>query len=237
MCSSIAKQMRVQLVPMVPITTPWRVALHLFKRRRVHKRKNMAIGVASQRTRSLFDVAGPGYGATGAGYSLLGGGDMARKPISVWIGQILIAVVGLIFAGFVVYFSVLQWPAIIRAAANNQTILLTAGAELVAKLAAIAFVAWTVVLISRRSPLGRWFGLLCLALLLAGSAYENLRPSSSPLALPYDNDAQRLGASVGQLIVIVAYLIFMMRFGFSRASKLYFAGVNAQEPAVEAGTR
>ncbi len=165
------------------------------------------------------------------------GGDMARKPISVWIGQILIAVVGLIFAGSLVYFSVLQWPAIIRAAANSQTILLTAGAELVAKLAAIAFVAGTVVLISRRSPLGRWFGLLCLALLLAGSVYGNLRPSSSPLKLPYDNDAERRGAAVGQLIVIVAYLIFMMRFGFSRASKLYFAGVNAQEPAVEAGTR
>ena len=48
-------------------------------------------------------------------------------------------------------------PGIIRAAANNQTVLVMASFELAAKLAALAFIAWTVVLISRRSPLGRWF--------------------------------------------------------------------------------
>jgi hypothetical protein len=162
---------------------------------------------------------------------------MARKPISVWIGQILIAVIGLAFAGVLIYFSILQWPVIIRAAAKNQTILVIAGVELVAKLAAIAFMAWTVVLISRRSSLGRWFGLLCLAVLFAGLVYGNLRPSSSPYMLPYDNDAQRLGGLVGEFTVLAAYLMFMVRFGFSRASKLYFAGVNAQGPAVRAGEK
>jgi hypothetical protein len=153
---------------------------------------------------------------------------MARKPISVWIGQILIAAIGIAFAGMLVYSSILQWPVIIRSAANNQTILVVAGFALLAKLTAIAFVAWTVVLISRRSPLGRWFGLLCLALLLAGSIYGNLDPSPSPYMLPYDNDAQRLGAAFAQLTLLAAYLMLMVRFGFSRASQLYFAGAKAE---------
>jgi hypothetical protein len=160
---------------------------------------------------------------------------MACKPISVWIGQILIAAIGLALAGFLVHFSILQWPVIIRAAAKNQTILVIAGLEFAAKLAALAFVAWTVVLISRRSPLGRWFGLLCLALLLAGSVYSNLHPSPSPYMLPYDSDAERLGASVGQFAVFAAYVVLMMRFGFSRVSKLYFAGADAEQPSVKAG--
>jgi hypothetical protein len=94
---------------------------------------------------------------------------------------------------------------------------------------AIAFVAWTVVLISRRSPLGRWFGLLSLAALLAGLVYSNLNPSSSPYMLPYDNDAQRLGAAFAQLILLAAYLMLMVRFGFSRASKLYFVSVDVEQ--------
>jgi hypothetical protein len=160
---------------------------------------------------------------------------MARKPISVWIGQILIALVGLAFAGALIYASILQWPIIIRAAAKNQTILVIASVELGAKVAVIAFVAWTVVLISKRSPLGRWLGLLCLALVLAVGLYANLHPSPSSYTFSYDNDAQRLGAAIGQLTALAVYVMLMVRFGFSSASKAYFAGVNADEPSRKAG--
>ena len=53
--------------------------------------------------------------------------------------------------------------------------------------------------------------------------------------LPYDSDAERLGASVGQFAVFAAYVVLMMRFGFSRVSKLYFAGADAEQPSVKAG--
>jgi hypothetical protein len=72
-------------------------------------------------------------------------------------------------------------------------------------------------------------------LLLAGSVYSNLHPSPSPYMLPYDSDAERLGASVGQFAVFAAYVVLMMRFGFSRVSKLYFAGADAEQPSVKAG--
>jgi hypothetical protein len=196
-----------------------------------------ASGVSSRRAKRLFDVAGRDTVPPQRDIHHRLRDDMARKPISVWIGQILIAVVGVAFAGFLVYFSILQWSVIIRAAAKTPTILVMAGFELVAKLAAIAFVAWTVALISRRSPLGRWFGLLCLALLLAGLVYQNLYPSPSSYRLPYDNDAQRLGASVGQFAMLAAYVTLMVRFGFSKASKLYFAGVNAERPSFKAGEK
>jgi hypothetical protein len=156
---------------------------------------------------------------------------MARKPISVWIGQILIALVGLIFGGGLIYGS--QWPVIIRliwAGANSPAMLVISGGVLAAKLAALAFVAWTVVLISKRSPLGRWLGLLCLALVLAVLVYAALHPSSSPY-VSYDNDAQRFGAAIGQLAVLAACVVLMIHFGFSSASKAYFAGVNADKPS------
>jgi|SRR5262245_60927120 len=148
---------------------------------------------------------------------------MARKPVSVWIGQILIAVVGLLFAAIFVYSSVVAWPIIMRAAARNQTILVIAGLEALLKLALIAFVVWTVVLISKRSPLGRWFGLLCLAMLLAGAIYGHFLPPSR-WQFPLDNDAQRFGALIGEATAFAAYVLLMVRFGFSRASKLFFTG-------------
>jgi hypothetical protein len=165
---------------------------------------------------------------------------MPRKPISVWIGQILIAASGLIFAGFLIYFSILQWPVIIRltrAGANSPAMLVISGGVLAAKLAVLAFVASTVVLISKRSPLGRWFGLLCLALLFPVVVYANLYPSSSSYTLSYDNDAQRGGAFIAQVTVFAAFLMLMVRFGFSNASRAYFSGVNAAEPPREAGEK
>jgi len=157
---------------------------------------------------------------------------MARKPISIWIGQILIALVGLAFAGGVIYASIELWPMLIRpAGAISPAMLVIPGGILAAMLAIVAFVAWTVVLISKRSPLGRWLGLLCLALVLAVGLYANLHPSPSSYTFSYDNDAQRLGAAIGQLTALAVYVMLMVRFGFSSASKAYFAGVNADKPS------
>jgi len=142
---------------------------------------------------------------------------MARKPISVWIGQVLIAVFGLFVAGVLIYDSITQWPVIIRAFAKNQELLLIALLDTAAKLTAIAFIAWTVVLISKRSRLGRWLGLLCLAGVLAVVIYANLHS-----AVTYDNPAQRGGASIFNIILLAAYMTLMVRFGLSKASKLYF---------------
>jgi len=71
--------------------------------------------------------------------------------------------------------------------------------------------------------------------LLAGLVYQNLHPSPSLYRLPYDNDAQRFGARLGQFAILAAYVTLMVRFGFSKASKLYFAGVNARGPSVRDG--
>jgi len=149
---------------------------------------------------------------------------MARKPISIWIGQGLIAAFGLLIAGVLVYAAFKQWPVIIRAAANNQSLLVIAVLETAAKLAVVALLSWTVVLISKRSPLGRWLGLLCLAGVLAVQIYTNMYPSRS--ALTYDTPGQQGVAFILQVVFVVAYMTLMVRFGFSKASKQYFAGAH-----------
>jgi hypothetical protein len=149
---------------------------------------------------------------------------MARKPISIWIGQVVIAVFSLFAAGVLVYAAFKQWPVIISAAAHNQSILVIALLETAAKLALVALFAWTVVLISKRSAFGRWLGLLCLAGVLAVQIYGYNYPSRS--AWTYDTPGQQGAAFIFQVVFVVAYVTLMTRFGFSKASKLYFAGAH-----------
>jgi hypothetical protein len=145
---------------------------------------------------------------------------MPRKPISIWIGQILIALAWLFFTGSYIYFAALSWPTIIKAIASDPWRLLQFSARTAATLAAIGLVGWTVVLISRRSPYGRWSGLFLLLLLFAAGIYSSLNPSS-PVLLR-SNDAERAGYFIGQALAFVLYVVLLWRFGFSRASRTFF---------------
>lgn len=145
---------------------------------------------------------------------------MPRKPTSVWIGQVLIASAWLVFTAGYIYYAVLSWPAIFRSLAPYPMALTWFLARAAANVAAITFVGWCIVLISRRSPYGRWFGLSLLVLLLAGSVYASLNPSSSGL-LP-SNAAERGGYLIGQALTVGLYLVLLWRFGFSQASRNFF---------------
>ena len=116
---------------------------------------------------------------------------------------------------------VLNWPAVITAIHSNPWVLARFLALEAFTLAVLGFVGWTIVLISRRSPYGRWFGLFLLALLFAATVYSSLNPSSSAL-LP-SNDAERFGYLIGQALTFVLFLVLLWRFGFSRASRSFFA--------------
>jgi hypothetical protein len=72
--------------------------------------------------------------------------------------------------------------------------------------------------------LGRWLGLLCLAGVLAVQIYTYTYPSRS--ALTYDTPGEQGVAFILQVVFVVAYMTLMVRFGFSKASKLYFAGAH-----------
>src|SRR5215468_795930 len=153
---------------------------------------------------------------------------MPRKPISVWITQVLIALLGLVGVVSMTYYAVVMLPGIPRLGATKSKIFALVIIETIVKLAIVGFFVSTVVLISRRSPLGRWFGLICLAAGLGFLAYGQFNPSPPTFSrhVPMfvaDNDAQKFGMFVGELLSLVLYLLLMMRFGFSRASKAFFA--------------
>jgi hypothetical protein len=76
-------------------------------------------------------------------------------------------------------------------------------------------------MISRRSPFGRWLGLLGLAVILAVTIYAQFNPSLS--GWQPSNDAERLGAHIGQAALLLLYLFLMFRFGFSHAARTFFA--------------
>lgn len=144
-----------------------------------------------------------------------------RKPLSVWVTQALIALAGVVLVYGFVRYEIAAWPQVVRIGVSNPALLAVLVAETAAKLLVLCLLVWTLVMIFRRSQTGRWLGLVCLLLLLGLGSYSAFSPSGS--ALPLDNAAQRGGAFLGQIIVVILYVVLMVRFGFSRAARGYFS--------------
>ena len=79
---------------------------------------------------------------------------MARKPLSVWIAQILIGLAWALFTGAFAYYAALSWPVIVKAIAPYPQALVMFAARTLLTVALIVLVGWTIVMISRRSPWG-----------------------------------------------------------------------------------
>jgi hypothetical protein len=149
---------------------------------------------------------------------------MQRKPISVWITQAIILVSVLLSGGGFVFYLVVRFPIIMRAT-NPWFLTVEAGLTL-AKVMLIGFLVWSLLLISRRSQWGRWFGLIWLAVVAVSLIYRQLHTGPSYIVFVPSNDAERAGERLGEwlgLLMVVGLLITLMfRFGFSRASRAYF---------------
>ena len=146
---------------------------------------------------------------------------MSRKPISVWIAQILIGLAWVLFTGAFVYYAALTWAVIVKAIAPYPQALMLFAARTLLTVTLIVLVGWTIVLISRRSPWGRWLGVLCLVGLLGVAVYSTFNPSAN--SWQPSNDAQRGGYFVGQIIGLVLYMVLIWRFGFARPARAFFA--------------
>jgi ABC-type multidrug transport system fused ATPase/permease subunit len=133
--------------------------------------------------------------------------------------QALIALVGLIFAYGRVSYLPTALSTTLRSDPNAFLILTS---SIITAIAVAGFFALIVILISWRSRLGLWLGLICLILFLCAAIFSQYRSASAWRA---GNEAERFGALVGQLVSVALYFTLMFRFALSKRAREYWSGL------------
>lgn len=155
---------------------------------------------------------------------------MIKRPPSVWITQFLVGM-----AGALMVVGTYRWTRLILAGVDqgmaiNPFWLYLEGACRVVLLVLFAATFWS---IARARPAGRWLGVGSLTAIFAVVVWANyLRTAGTP-AFVYDNSAQEGGAFILKALLAAAFLTLICRFGFSRASRAYFAGADTRKERPE----
>jgi hypothetical protein len=142
-----------------------------------------------------------------------------KRPPSVWIAQFLVGM-----AGALLVFGSFRWFQLILdgldqgAQLNSFWLTVEAACRLVL-LGLFASTFWS---IARGKPAGRWLGVASLVTILALATWAHVLQREPPWR--YENPAQEGGAFIIQALMVAAFVALIWRFGFSRASRAYFAG-------------
>jgi hypothetical protein len=146
-----------------------------------------------------------------------------KRPLSVWTAQV-------VFALFLVTMMLDLGP--------HLDSFLQAGLPIVILLvsfAVAAFVFHALIAVARKSPRGRWKGLVALALIFLLFLIAKISEFASPetVQLGYSNDAQGGGAVIGTIVELIGLLILFWRFGFSQRARQYFGQSGSAAGAAE----
>lgn len=95
--------------------------------------------------------------------------------------------------------------------------------EFIIRVVIAIVMIWAVVSVFKRKKLGRPLASLSLIIIFSMMIYaHNSASDSSNLLFTLDNDAQRAGAYLADLIEVLLFAILLFRFNLSHASKKYF---------------
>jgi hypothetical protein len=137
-----------------------------------------------------------------------------RRPLSVWLTQILLVVLAIWFGAFAVfnlYHDLARSHFTVAAKATGLVLLL----EL---LLVMAF--WG---LTKRKRFGWWLGLLCLVLLWAEVCYVQLRPQPPNSRIyTYGSPEDFAWNVITQVFVNISLLLLILRFAFAKRVRLFF---------------
>ncbi|MHA6307427.1 hypothetical protein ACX3SV_10035 [Hafnia paralvei] len=95
--------------------------------------------------------------------------------------------------------------------------------EFIIRVVIAIVMIWAVVSVFKRKKLGRLLASLSLIIIFSMKIYaHNSATGSSNLLFTLDNDAQRAGAYLADLIEVLLFATLLFRFNLSHASKKYF---------------
>ena len=126
-----------------------------------------------------------------------------KRPPSIWITQILIGILVLIFCSNVLQNLRLDLTQSISRQLTGRLIILSL-------LSFLLFAFWGLV---KKRQWGKWMGIYSLLLIWAMMTYSQVVPHNQHYQ--YNNDAQRAGAASGMIMMQMGMILLILRLAFS----------------------
>jgi hypothetical protein len=148
-----------------------------------------------------------------------------KRPLSVWIAQILLVVFGLL-----VLFTLLMDIAMVLTHLNEGSALIPALVVFAVMFAIFLLFAGSFFGMVKAKAYGRWLGVASMVLVWAFILLAQLRrPAGLFKYYEYDNRAQVVGAIFAQLLFHGLFLTLIFRLAFARNVGAFFRGNATQQ--------
>lgn len=144
-----------------------------------------------------------------------------KRPLCVWCVLFILMLFILFFIPLNIHALFSSIALINKYPSLNIAMYLTV--EFIIRVVIAIVMIWAIVSVFKRKKLGRPLASLSLVIIFSMMIYaHNSASDSSNLLFTLDNDAQRAGAYLADLIEVLLFAILLFRFNLSHASKKYF---------------
>lgn len=144
-----------------------------------------------------------------------------KRPLCVWCVLFILMLFILFFIPLNIHALFSSIALINKYPSLNITMYLIV--EFIIRVVIAIVMIWAVVSVFKRKKLGRPLASLSLIIIFSMMIYaHNSASDSSNQLFTLDNDAQRAGAYLADLIEVLLFAILLFRFNLSHASKKYF---------------
>jgi len=145
-----------------------------------------------------------------------------KRPVSVWIAQILVLVAGLPFA-ILLLLSILGDVMFLAATGLTLFSVVASFLLFVAKIAFISLFFFAFLGLAKRKNYGRWLSVITISLLIVMSVIGQFIQTSGPLEYyEYENSAQRFGGIIARIMIYGLFGLLIFRLGFGANTKEFF---------------
>jgi hypothetical protein len=146
--------------------------------------------------------------------------NIIKRPLSVWITQILLVVFGLLLL-----LTLLMDIAMVLTHLNETSVLIPTLVVFAVMFAILVLFAGSFFGMLKARAYGRWLAVLSMVLVWAFILLAQLRRPSGPFKYyEYDNRAQVVGAIFAQLLLHGLFLTLILRLAFARKVGAFFRG-------------
>lgn len=150
---------------------------------------------------------------------------MMKRPLSVWIVQVLISVTCLIFLPALLTWTMFTFTSLWASPRPPMSVIIFL-VEFSIRFGVLCFLACSIFALAKRWPKCRLMGLAALMLLFALVAYSKFNSLSSGQGLPkfqLTSQAERGGAFIANIVMFIVFWILFFQFGFSKKAREYFS--------------
>ena len=159
-----------------------------------------------------------------------------KRPVSVWIAQILILISGLPFS-FIALLSVLSDSIFLKQAGPTAFSLFAVVLFAILKLALVSVYIFAFWGLAKRKEYGRWLAIIWLVLIIGLSVVGQIFRTSGPMEYyKYENSAQLLGGFLASALIYGLLGLLLYKLAFCSNVKAFFQAERTTPSAEAAAT-